>query len=64
PQSQPDSLTNQSHQLISKAPWDGLWLPIAIQHEVSTEIAEGKWHTTIECIRTNLGQKPPHNGAT
>ncbi|MUG04618.1 hypothetical protein GM556_03515 [Bombella sp. ESL0378] len=58
PQDQPDSLTNQSHQLISKAPWDGLWLPIAIQHEVSTEMQEGKWHTTIECIRTNLGQKP------
>ncbi|MUG90113.1 hypothetical protein [Bombella sp. ESL0385] len=61
---QPDSLTNQSHQLIGKAPWDGLWLPIAIQHEVSTEMQEGKWHTTIDCIRTNLGQKPPHNGAT
>ncbi len=60
PQKQhPNSLTNQSHQLISKAPWDGLWLPIAIQHEVSTEITEGKWHTTIDCIRTNLGQKPP-----
>ncbi|MUG04172.1 hypothetical protein GM556_01245 [Bombella sp. ESL0378] len=57
---QPNSLTNQSHQLISKAPWDGLWLPIAIQHEVSTEMQEGKWHTTIDCIRTNLGQKPSH----
>lgn len=38
-------------------PWDGLWLPTYVWHDISSETDTGSWHTHMHCIRTTLGQR-------
>ena len=38
-------------------PWDGLWLPTSVHHDISSETSQGTWHTHVSCIRTTLGQR-------
>lgn len=47
---------NQQGQPITmrNAPWDGLWLPRMVTHDLSSETAGGPWMTTAECQRTDL----------
>ena len=48
---------NQQGQRIATAPWDGIWLPISITHEVTSEIPGGNWHTFVYCQMMNSGQQ-------
>lgn len=48
---------NQQGQRIATAPWDGLWLPVSITHEVTAEIPGGNWHTFVDCQATNIGRQ-------
>ncbi|MCX5616992.1 hypothetical protein NQF87_08430 [Bombella sp. TMW 2.2559] len=48
---------NQQGQSVGRGPWDGIWLPISITHEVTAEIPGGNWHTFVDCQRTNIGEK-------
>lgn len=45
------------HKENGNAPWDGLWLPTFIWHEISSETRNGAWHTHMTCIRTTLGRR-------
>lgn len=52
-----DNGLNQQGQRVASAPWNGLWLPISITHEVTAEIPGGNWHTFVDCQVTNIGQQ-------
>ncbi|WP_182040071.1 hypothetical protein [Bombella mellum] len=39
------------------SPWDGLWLPTFVWHDISSETDRGAWHTHMNCIRTTLGRR-------
>lgn len=52
-----DNGLNQQGQRVSKGPWDGIWLPTNITHEVTSEIPGGNWHTFVDAQLTNIGTK-------
>lgn len=52
-----DDGLNQQGQKVSKGPWDGIWLPVSITHEVTAEIPGGNWHTFVDCQLTSVGQQ-------
>ncbi|GBQ07268.1 hypothetical protein [Saccharibacter floricola] len=46
---------------IPSKPYDGLWLPIYVSHDLSAEVPNGPWFTTAECQRTDMtGYVLPH----
>lgn len=50
-----DNGLNQQGQKVSRGPWDGIWLPTNITHEVTSEIPGGNWHTFVDAQLTNIG---------
>lgn len=48
---------NRQGQRIATGPWNGLWLPVSITHEVTAEIPGGNWHTFVDCQVTNIGRQ-------
>lgn len=53
---QKDKPVNQDGQRIQNPnhPYDGLWLPTFISHDLSAEIPNGPWSSNIECQRTDV----------
>lgn len=48
---------NAQGQKVSNRPWDGIWLPTRITHELSAEMPNGPWHTYAECQLVDMGKR-------
>ncbi|MEE8658516.1 hypothetical protein CGLAMM_02785 [Acetobacteraceae bacterium EV16G] len=56
---------NQMRQFVikdenaQKSPWDGYWLVVAVNHDLSCEVPGGPWITELECMVSAFAQRFP-----
>lgn len=48
-------MNSRGQQISSGEPWDGTWLPYSITHDISSELPNGPWETSLECQRSDTG---------